>query len=70
MNFNESHLKLRAAHNAAVCARANALRAEATFIRQIVRDEILKDRVARAQERLDRVTAELEATKAAIAKKK
>lgn len=51
-------------------ARARAQRALTDQIRQIVRDEILKDRVARAQERLDRVTAELEATKAAIAKKK
>jgi hypothetical protein len=51
-------------------ARARAQRALTDQIRQIVRDEILKDRVARAQERLDRVTAELEATKAAIAAKK
>jgi hypothetical protein len=56
--------------NAAIAARVSAYRAQATLIRQIVRDEILKDRVARAQERLDRATAELEATKAAIAKKK
>jgi hypothetical protein len=58
------------AMKARLAARASAHRAQATLIRQIVRDEILKDRVARAQERLDRVTAELEATKAAIAKKK
>jgi hypothetical protein len=67
---NPLHAAAIKATEATFVARAKANRAVATFIRQIVRDEILKDRVARAQERLDRVTAELEATKSAIAKKK
>ena len=67
---NSLHAAAIKATEATLVARAKANRAVATFIRKIVRDEILKDRVARAQERLDRATAELEATKTRIAAKK
>lgn len=67
---NPLHAAAIKATEATLVARAKANRAVATFIRQIVRDEILKDRVARAQERLVRATAELEATKTRIAAKK
>ena len=67
---NPLHAAAIKATEATLVARAKANRAVATFIRKIVRDEILKDRLARAQERLVRATAELEATKTRIAAKK
>lgn len=72
MTPTQSHLYLAGleAMKARLAARASAQRALTEQIRQIVRDEILKDRLARARERLDRVTAELEATKTRIAAKK
>lgn len=67
---NPLHAAAIKATEATLVARAKANRAVATFIRKIVRDEILKDRLARARERLDRATTELEATKTRIAAKK